>query len=65
MGYPIANINIGRFGVKGDFQWQMTVSEHKIIEMLGLEFSFGILEKPFPVRPIIVYILTPRYQFVF
>ena len=54
MCYPIANVDIGRFGVEGDFQWEMTVSEYKIIEMLGLEFSFGILEKPFPLRPIIV-----------
>jgi len=59
MRYPIANIDISRFGVEGDFQWQMTVSEYKIIEMLGLEFSFGILKKPFPLRPIIVQILTP------
>ena len=53
MRYPIANIDIGRFGVEGNFQRQMTVSEYKIIEMLGFEFLFGILEKPFPVRPII------------
>ena len=54
MRYPIANIDIDRFGVEGDFQWQMTMSEYKIIEMIGLEFSFGILKKPFPLRPIIV-----------